>query len=58
MPSPRCLLCSQRRSPAGLMPGYCAGEREDLPPAYGKNHPLRELPADKGESCEHFKPFA
>jgi hypothetical protein len=28
-----------------------AGQREDLPPAFGINHPLRRLPADNGESC-------
>ena len=55
MPKARCLLCALRRSPGGLMPGYCGGGRDDLPPAYGQHPPLRELPADKGESCEQFQ---
>lgn len=30
--------------------GYCAG-RDDLPLAYGANHPLRKLPDGGGASC-------
>lgn len=52
---PHCLLCSLRRSPSNLQPGFCASTRPDLEPAYGANHPLRVLPADRGESCTHFK---
>ena len=34
--------------------GYCSG-RDDLPLAYGVNHPLRRLPADRGASCNQWK---
>ena len=34
----------------GLSAGYCGG-RDDLPLAYGENHPLRQLPANRGASC-------
>ena len=30
---------------------YCGGNREDLPLAYGVNHPLRKLPKDNGATC-------
>ena len=33
--------------------GYCGG-RDDLPLAYGANHPLRRLPADRGTSCDSW----
>ena len=33
--------------------GYCSG-RDELP-AYGANHPLRRLPADRGASCEQWQ---
>lgn len=33
--------------------GYCGG-RDDLPLAYGANHPLRRLPADHGTSCDSW----
>ena len=48
-----CPHCTHFRRP-GLSAGYCGG-REDLPPAYGANHPLRQLPADKGASCKEFQ---
>ncbi len=35
---------------------YCGGPREDLPPAYGKFHPLKKLPQDKGQSCTVYVP--
>jgi hypothetical protein len=38
----------------GKSDGYCGG-RDDLPPAYGVNHPLRKLPDDRGNSCDMFK---
>lgn len=41
----------------GLSNGYCAG-RDDLPPAYGLNHPLRKLPDDDGKSCGKFQSTA
>lgn len=37
----------------GHSSGYCAG-RDDLPLAYGANHPLRRLPADRGVSCNQW----
>lgn len=48
-----CDTCKERHRP-GDSPGYCAG-REDLAPAYGKNHPLRVLPADGGVSCSNWR---
>jgi hypothetical protein len=44
-----CKTCSHFARP-GLSSGYCGG-RDDLPLAYGVNHPLRRLPADRGASC-------
>jgi len=44
-----CRTCAHLRRP-GLSDGHCAG-REDLPPAYTPEHPLRRLPADGGEGC-------
>ena len=38
----------------GMSSGYCGG-RDDLPRAYGENHPLRRLPADRGASCDHWQ---
>ena len=38
----------------GLSAGYCSG-RDDLPLAYGDNHPLRRLPADRGASCDQWQ---
>ena len=34
--------------------GYCGG-RDDLPLAYGANHPLRRLPADRGATCDQWQ---
>ena len=34
---------------------YCSGPRSDLPQAYGKNHPLHRLPADRGASCAVYR---
>ena len=48
----RCQDCKHFATP-GLSDGYC-GQREDLPAAYGINHPLRRLPADNGESCNEY----
>lgn len=44
-----CATCRHLSRP-GLADGYCA-KREDLQPVYGKNHPLRHLPADRGAAC-------
>jgi hypothetical protein len=38
----------------GKSDGYCSG-RDDLPLAYGENHPLRRLPADRGASCDQWQ---
>lgn len=38
---------------SGLGAGYCCG-RDDLPLAYGENHPLRQLPVDRGASCNSW----
>ncbi len=48
-PAPSCDTCAHFRRPGTT--GYCGGGREDLPRAYGINHPLRRLPADGGTSC-------
>ncbi len=48
----RCQDCKHFATP-GLSDGYC-GQREDLPAAYGINHPLRRLPTDNGESCTEY----
>lgn len=45
----RCIDCQHFASP-GKSDGYCGG-RDDLPLAYGVNHPLRRLPADRGANC-------
>lgn len=47
-----CHRCAAYRTPGltGPYDGYCAG-REDLPPAYGPDHPLRLLPKDGGHGC-------
>ena len=50
----RCQDCTHFASP-GLSAGYC-GQRQDLHPAYGINHPLKRLPPDKGESCDEYIP--
>ena len=48
-----CVDCEHFARP-GLSDGYCGG-RDDLPPAYGANHPLRELPGDGGASCDQWQ---
>lgn len=52
----RCCNSCRHCATPGRSAGYCAG-REDLPPAYGINHPLRKLPADAGVSCQSWAPF-
>lgn len=47
-----CQCCEHFTRP-GKSEGYCGG-RDDLPPAYGVNHPLRRLPADGGASCNQW----
>ena len=50
---PACTRCRHRKAkfnPAG----YC-GQRQDLPPVYGDNHPLRRLPDDGGTGCARFE---
>lgn len=51
----RCQDCIHFSAP-GLSDGYC-GQRDDLPPAYGINHPLRRLPDDNGANCSEFEKF-
>ena len=46
--------CCQHYTRPGKSDGYC-GVRDDLAPAYGANHPLRRLPADRGASCNQWK---
>ena len=46
--------CCQHFANPGKSEGYCSG-RDDLPLAYGANHPLRRLPADRGASCNQWK---
>ena len=46
--------CCQHFARPGKSEGYCSG-RDDLPLAYGANHPLRQLPADGGKSCEAWQ---
>ena len=48
-----CTTCEHLRMP-GKSAGYC-GDRDDLPLAYGINHPLRKLPEDGGASCDNWK---
>ncbi len=48
-----CRDCRHFAKP-GHSSGYCAG-RDDLPLAYGANHPLRKLPDDGGASCQHWQ---
>ena len=50
-----CSTCRHRKKP-NLSAGYCGGVRDDLPSAYGLDHPLRKLPADQGESCASYLP--
>lgn len=46
--------CCQHYARPGKSEGYCGG-RDDLPLAYGVNHPLRRLPADRGASCSRWR---
>lgn len=46
-----CRTCCHLLRP-GLSDGYCGGRRADLLFAYGRNHPLRQLPPDNGAGCE------
>ena len=46
--------CCQYFARPGKSEGYCS-VRDDLPLAYGVNHPLRRLPADGGASCKQWK---
>ncbi|MBL0354103.1 MAG: hypothetical protein IPP03_16150 [Dechloromonas sp.] len=48
-----CRACQHFARP-GKSDGYC-GERDDLPRAYGINHPLRKLPEDGGASCNQWR---
>jgi hypothetical protein len=48
-----CTECQHFARP-GKSGGYCGG-RDDLPLAYGANHPLRRLPADGGASCHQWR---
>ena len=48
-----CRDCQHFARP-GKSDGYCGG-RDDLPLAYGINHPLRKLPEDGGASCNHWR---
>lgn len=50
-----CKTCTHLRQPGRVDVGYCAGDRDDLAPAYGANHPLRKLPADGGKNCKERK---
>lgn len=49
----RCHGCRHFSAP-GLSDGHCGG-RDDLPRAYGKNHPLRKLPPDGGAECKRYE---
>lgn len=46
--------CCQHFARPSKSEGYCGG-RDDLPLAYGANHPLRCLPADGGASCNQWR---
>lgn len=46
--------CCQHIAHPGRSESYCSG-RDDLPLAYGANHSLRRLPADRGASCNQWK---
>lgn len=50
-----CNACPHHRKPGRVDVGYCAGDRPDLEPAYGPNHPLKKLPADGGKNCKERK---
>jgi hypothetical protein len=51
-----CFACDHLRQP-GCSDGYCSADerKDDLPLAYGRGHPLRQLPDDLGESCPAFR---
>ena len=50
-----CQTCLHRLRPGGYpSPFLCCG-RDDLPPAYGEGHPLRQLPEDGGSDCGQWK---
>jgi hypothetical protein len=51
--SATCKTCEHLRTP-GRSAGYCGG-RDDLPLAYGVNHPLRKLPLDGGATCDYWR---
>jgi len=46
--------CCQYYAHPGKSEGYCS-VRDDLPHAYGANHPLRRLPADCGATCDAWQ---
>jgi hypothetical protein len=46
--------CCQHFVRPGKSDGYCGG-RDDLPLAYGENHPMRRLPVDRGASCDQWQ---
>ena len=48
-----CTTCKHRAT-VGIRAVYCGGGRDDLPKAYGINHPLRRLPNDGGATCEKW----
>lgn len=48
-----CSWCKYLRKP-GLSDGYCTG-RDDLPSAYGGDHPFRRLPPNDGAGCTVFE---
>jgi hypothetical protein len=50
---PSCPTCAHLGRP-GLSDGHCGG-RDDLPPAYGPGHPLRQLPPDGGANCPAWR---
>jgi len=50
-----CITCTNYARP-GLSGGYCGG-RDDLPRAYGENHPLRRLPDDQCATCKEWRPI-
>ena len=52
-PFDSCRYCAHHRRP-GIGNRYCGG-RSDLPLAYGRGHPLRQLPDDMGDSCRVFE---
>ena len=51
-----CSTCRHRKRPGRAEPGYCGGGRDDLPDAYGRHHPLRKLPDDRGVTCPSYLP--